>query len=138
MRTVKDHQTDPTDPLADTLPGMDPDPAAGKILSALERSVEQTIVAYSDAGLLRPIDAATAQLAREMATTVTIGIRSRRSTGAALAARELRETLAMLPQPPDVDPDGDEWSQLAADLRRAAVEAEQLAALGELHEHPAP
>lgn len=136
---MKSHDADVSDPMADTLPGLDPQPAVTRLRDKLEQSVEDTIEAYREAGLLRPIDAATAELARQMAVTVAIGVRSRRSTGAALAARELRETLAMLPQPPEVDPNGDEWTQLASDLRRAAREAEaQVAAMAELDEHPAP
>jgi len=110
----------PADPMADQLPGFEP-PAPPR--SRIEQAVEDTISAYKDANLLRPLDAATAELARYMAHTIEIGVRSRRSTGAALAARELRETLAMLPQPPESNGNRSAWEQLVNDMAAAAERA---------------
>jgi hypothetical protein len=109
---------DPTDPLAPTLPGLDaPAADAGR----LELAVRSTIAAVDAAGLLRPRDAATCELALTLARTVAIGVASRRSTGAAMAARELRETLELLPADPDGPSDGGEWERLAAEM--AALDA---------------
>jgi hypothetical protein len=105
------------DPLADPLPGLGESPS---VTSDLEASVRRTIAAIDAAGLLTERDAATCQLAIELARVVQLGVASRRSTGAAMAARELRDTLLMLPQP-EQTPAGQEWDALV----RKLVEADE-------------
>lgn len=102
-------------PLADPLPGLGDAPA---LTSDLEGAVRRTIAAIDAAGQLSERDAATCQLAIELSRVVQLGITSRRSTGAAMAARELRDTLLMLPQP-EASPGGTEWDDLARRLAEA-------------------
>lgn len=111
----------PSDPIAPALPGLDP-PAAP--VSALERAVERTLSALEADGLLVERHAAIAELCRTMARTVAIGVLSRRSTGAAMAAAELRQALAMLPEREAGAGDTDAWDALAAELAKASDHAD--------------
>lgn len=84
------------------LPGMSEiTQPSGRIVPA----VEATLQALIDDGLLEPRHTAAAQLALELALAVEHGIASRRASAAALAARELRETLATLPEPAETPDD---------------------------------
>jgi hypothetical protein len=112
------------DPFVPSLPGLSygqPDPNAP---GPLELAVRRTIAAHGAAGLLTERDAATCELALTLARTVQIGVISRRSTGAAMAARELRETLATLSKPAENAADVDAWERLAAELYDAAARPE--------------
>lgn len=107
---------DPRDPMAPALPGIDPPPGP---VTPLEAAVDRTLAALNEAGLLSERHAGICELCRVMAKTVSIGVASRRSSGAALAAKELREALAMLPEPPAGDAAGDEWDALSRRLADA-------------------
>jgi hypothetical protein len=109
------------DPFVPSLLGLSfgqPDPDAP---GRLELAVARSIAAYDAAGLLTDRDAAAVELCQELARTAQVGVIARRSTGAAMAARELRETLAMLPKPPEGSGDADVWEHLAVELHQAAV-----------------
>jgi peroxiredoxin family protein len=67
--------------------------------SAMRKAVVATIEALQDAGLLQPRHVAMCQLALELADSVAAGRRSGRASAAAMASRELRETLLALPVP---------------------------------------
>lgn len=107
----------PADPMAPALPGIDP-PAAPQ--SDLEKAVDRTLRELYTSGLITERHAGIAELCRVMARTVSIGVQSRRSSGAALAAKELREALAMLPTPPEGTGAVDEWEALARKLHEAS------------------
>lgn len=107
---------DPRDPIAPALPGIDPPPGPQ---SPLEVAVDRTLAALHASGLITERHAGIAELCRVMAKTVSIGVASRRSSGAALAAKELREALAMLPEPAAADGAMDEWEALARKLSEA-------------------
>jgi hypothetical protein len=62
-------------------------------------AVVATIQAMQDEGLIQPRHVALCQLALELADSVTAGRRSGRASAAAMASRELRETLLALPTP---------------------------------------
>ncbi len=107
---------DPSDPIAPALPGIDPPRGPS---SPLEKAVDRTLTALAASGLLEERHAGICELCRVMAQTVSIGVASRRSSGAALAAKELREALAMLPAPPEGNGAMDEWEALARKLSEA-------------------
>jgi hypothetical protein len=86
--------------------------------------VRRTIAAVDTAGLLAERDAATCQLALELVAAVDAGIARGRGSAAAMAARELRETLMMLPQP-ESDADAERWQQLVDQLVNAGDGATQ-------------
>lgn len=96
------------------LPGMSrlTDPS-GRCVAA----VEATLAALHAADLLEPRHAATAQLCLELALAVEHGLASRRASAVALAARELREALASLPEPQQTG--GDAFAQLLEELNNA-------------------
>lgn len=83
--------------------------------SALVDSVYATLRALDAEQLLTATHAATCQLCIELAHAVTAGVRSGRASAVALAARELREALATLPEP--VAPPSDEWRDFVDSLR---------------------
>lgn len=106
----------PADPIAEPLPGVDvPTGPESKIRAAVRR----TIRAVEDEGLLRERDAAACALALELATAVDAGVARRSSSGVALAARELRETIDSLPKPPEGDPERDAFLTLMRDIAEA-------------------
>lgn len=75
-----------------TLPG-DAAPTSGLVAAATT-----TLRVLDDKGLLRPEDALTVQLVLDLAAAVAAGVQSKRASAVALAARELREAMALLPQ----------------------------------------
>jgi hypothetical protein len=87
------------------LPGLELDPEHGKP-SALRAAVITTLDALRQDGLLEPRHTALAQLALELADSVTAGRRSGRASAAAMAAAQLLAVLQALPEP------------LAADLKQ--------------------
>lgn len=105
----------PMPPDPEPLPGME-DPQGPT--SELEQAVRRTLRALRDQDLLEPRHAGTMELALVLARAVDAGVRSRRASAAAMAARELRETLAMLPEP-EATP-SDAWDQLVEELLDAS------------------
>ena len=85
------------DETAPTLPGLELESPHGGRPNALRRAVIATITALDEAGLLEPRHTALAQLALELADSVTAG--KGRASAAAMAAAQLRETLLALPEP---------------------------------------
>ena len=85
-----------------TLPGLEL-VTPGMEQSALRMSVQRTIAALDDKGLIEPEHEALCQLALELADAVTAGKNSRRASAAAMAAGQLLDTLAALPQPVALD-----------------------------------
>lgn len=83
---------------AATLPGLELE-APGSQASALRRSVQRTIDALDEKGLLDPAHEALCQLALELADAVAAGRRAGRASAVAMAAAQLRETLQALPEP---------------------------------------
>lgn len=67
--------------------------------SPMRAAVRATIEALRADNLLEPRHVGLAQLALELADAVTSGKRSGRASAAAMASRELRETLLSLPSP---------------------------------------
>lgn len=97
------------------LPGLE---MPTRLQAEMVGAVRSTFAALDEAGLLEPRHAALMQLCLELADSVAAAKVSRRATAVALAARELRETLALLPVPEVVENDG--WADLESALRRAA------------------
>lgn len=102
------------------LPGLEPDPTGPRSLGALEAAARRSLQALADAGVLGPQHAMTMQLVLDLARAVGLASGSHASA-AAMAAAQLREAWATLPQPADAV-DGDEWDTLARELRAAAAE----------------
>ena len=97
------------------LPGLD---VPNRLEPALLSALRTTFAALDADGLLEPRHAALMQLCTELAESVANAKVSRRATAVALAARELRETLALLPEPAVSEDDG--WKGLEDALRAAA------------------
>jgi len=89
-----------TEPDQPTLDGLElGEPAGRGEPTSIRRAVTATLASLIDDGLLLPRHAALGQLALEMADAVAAGTRSGKASAAAMAARELRETLLALPSP---------------------------------------
>jgi hypothetical protein len=73
--------------------------SAGAPPAALRQAVIATLAALEKDGLLEPRHAALAQLALELADSVTAGRRSGRASAAAMAGAQLLATLQALPAP---------------------------------------
>lgn len=84
------------------LPGLELDPEHGK-RSALREAVVVTLGALQRDGLLEERHAAMAQLALELADSVSAGRRSGRASAAAMAAAQLLAVLQALPAPMAAD-----------------------------------
>ncbi|MDY3094211.1 MAG: hypothetical protein SOW43_07320 [Schaalia hyovaginalis] len=84
----------------------------------MEKAVEVTIHAKTEAGLIGPEHAALVQLCRELAVTIGAGAPYGK-TVVAQASQQLREALAALPSPPDPLPTDD---ALAAAMRAPTSE----------------
>jgi hypothetical protein len=97
------------------LPGMD-DPTDGP--SPLEVAARRTLAALHAAGVLTEQHALPMALVLDLARAVSVGIRTGHASAAAMAAAQLRETYAMLPDLPDA-PTADAWGDLVSDLRSA-------------------
>ncbi|WP_166985185.1 hypothetical protein [Canibacter zhoujuaniae] len=67
----------------------------------MSNAVEVQLKALDDAGLLNASHAIIVQSIRELATAVALSAARGRATGTAAAARELRESLDMLPKTGD-------------------------------------
>jgi hypothetical protein len=102
-----------TDQLA--LPGLDSPTGAP---SGLEVAARRTLAALSAAGVLTEAHALPMALLLDLARAVTVGITTGHASAAAMAAAQLRETYALLPDLPDA-PTADAWGDLVADLRSA-------------------
>jgi len=87
------------------LPGLELEAEAGGKTGALRQAVITTLAALEQDHLLEARHAAMAQLALELADSVTVGRRSGRASAAAMAAAQLLAVLQALPAP------------LAADLK---------------------
>jgi len=81
------------------LPGLELNPEMGGKVSALRRAVITTLAALEQEKLLEPRHAALAQLALELADSVSAGRRSGRASAAAMAAAQLLAVLEALPAP---------------------------------------
>jgi hypothetical protein len=111
---------DDDDQAALALPGLDdPTPAGG--LTALETAARRSLAALQASGLLEDRHAVTMQLVLDLARSVGRASAKGQAAAAAMAAAQLREAWALLPQP-DGGSEGDEWDELARDLRHAAAE----------------
>lgn len=89
------------------------------LVAPLDAAVRRTFAALAAEGLLEDRHAALMQLCLDLADSVANAKVSRRATAVALAARELRETLAMLPEPEVTVDDG--WAELTRALDNAAA-----------------
>lgn len=111
-----------------TFPGLDStvQPAGG--VSAMERAAGATLTELRDAGLLRPEHALHVQLVMELARAVGTGARSGRASAVAMAAKQLTETMALLPMPDpeDTPAGGADWATFleTVDLAPAAERGE--------------
>lgn len=99
------------------LPGLE-EPAGRS--TPLEDAARKSIQALQAQGLLGPEHAITLQLVLDLARAVGQSAGSHASA-AAMAAAQLREAWATLPQPVEDGGDGDQWDQLARELREAAA-----------------
>lgn len=93
-------------------------PAGG--LTALEQATQRSLRALEAEGLLTERHAVTMQLVLDLAKSVGRASQKGQAAAAAMAAAQLREAWALLPQP-EGSHQGDEWDQLARDLREAAA-----------------
>lgn len=100
----------------ETIPGLER--PAGKP-TALERAADRSLASLAEAGVLGPQHDLTVQLVRDLARAVGQAAGTHASA-AAMAAAQLREAWATLPQPEDATV-GDEWDTLARELREAAA-----------------
>lgn len=102
------------------LPGLeDTQPAGGT--TPLETAARRSLAALQASGLLEDRHAVTMQLVLDLARAVGRSAAKGQAAAAAMAAAQLREAWALLPQP-DGGTSGDEWDELARDLRAAAAE----------------
>lgn len=99
-----------------TLPGLEVNPEVGDP-SPLRRAVQSTLTALDSAGILEPRHAAVAQLALELADSVSAGRRSGRASAAAMAAAQLLAALDALPKPAGLDADA-EWIEFREQLAK--------------------
>lgn len=99
-----------------TLPGMADDE---RPRPPLVDAVRRTIAALDAAGVLGERHSAIVATALFLADSLATSARGR-GASLALLARELRETLALLPEPV-TDDDNDEWAAFEAQLRSAAL-----------------
>lgn len=102
------------------LPGLDDHTRAGGI-TALETAARRSLAALQASGLLEDRHAVTMQLVLDLARSVGRASDKGQAAAAAMAAAQLREAWALLPQP-DGGHQGDEWDELARDLRQAAAD----------------
>jgi len=86
----------------------------------LVAAVDLTIARLDDAGVLDDRHAGMCELARYLAESLANATALRRASSVALLSRELRETLAKLPEPVE-DPAADDWNAFEQVLRDAAV-----------------
>lgn len=100
------------------LPGLDPDPKPG---GALVAAVRRTIAALERQNVLSERHAATLALALALAQSIDGGAAARRASAVAMAAKELREVLAILEEL--ATGDDDELDPFDA-LAKAMAEAE--------------
>lgn len=102
-------------PWQPTLDGLTlPNPAHA---SGMERAALTTIRRLDELDLLDEADTLTVQLVIELARAVGAGVRNGRASAVAMAAKELREALATLPEVPR---SGDAFDELARQLAEAA------------------
>lgn len=88
--------------ISPTLPGLELF-TPGMEQNALRKSVQRTIQALDEKGLIEPEHEALCQLALELADAVTAGKASRRASATAMAAGQLLDALQALPQPVALD-----------------------------------
>lgn len=101
----------------DALPGLED--GVTRRTTDLEDAARRSLRALADAGVLGPQHAMTMQLVLDLARAVGQASGSHASA-AAMAAAQLLEAWASLPQPAD-ETVGDEWDTLARELREAAA-----------------
>lgn len=94
-----------------TLPTMTPSGMDGAAMTTLRR--------LDDLGLLDDRHTLTCQLILELAHVIGAGSRNARASAVAMAAKELREALATLPQPVDTPAGGTDWDAFAQSLKDA-------------------
>lgn len=104
------------------LPGLD-DAPAGRDVSKLELAARRSIGALHAAGLLDDSHAVALELVLSLSRAVGRASDRGQAAAAAMGAAQLREAWAMLPTIQG-DQSGDEWDQLARELREAS-EAER-------------
>ncbi len=107
---------DPTLPGLE-VPGLDGLAGAGPMAKA----AKVTLDALADAGALEPRHAVLVQLVLSMAAAVDRGVGSGRASAAAMAAKQLLETMLVLDPPPEGPTAGDAKAQL--DTFFARIEA---------------
>lgn len=91
----------------------------------MQRAAEAQLTNLREAGLLTPRHAIIVELVRELSTVIGAASRNGRGSALAMAAKELREALAMLPDDPGPE---DPLAQLDDELRDA--ERRAIAAAG--------
>lgn len=106
-----------TDDTAPTLPGLEP----RHDVTDLERAASRSLEALARAGVLTEAHALPMALIMDLARAVAIGTRTGHASAAAMAAAQLREAYAMLPELPDAPADDDPWALLVAELRAAGL-----------------
>jgi hypothetical protein len=113
---------DDDDQAALPLPGIgDAQPTSAGGITPLEQACRRSLAALEDAGLLSERHAVTMQLVLDLSRSVGRASNKGQAAAAAMAAAQLREAWALLPQPDGAE-QGDEWDELARDLRAAAAE----------------
>lgn len=109
------------------LPGLEDTQPGG--LYPLEVAARRSLAALEAAGLLNASHALPMALVLSLAQAVAYSSATGKASAAALAAAQLREAFGLLPALEVSAAGGDEWDQLAADLR-ASAESERARAKG--------
>lgn len=104
------------------LPGLDERPIGQ--LSQLEQAMRRSIRALSSAGLLDDSHAMPLELCLSLARAVGRATDKGQAAAAAMAAAQLREAWQLLPELASGG-GGDEWEQLARELREASEQERQ-------------
>jgi hypothetical protein len=113
------------------LPGLEP-PTEHHAPSQLEAAARRSLEALHAAGLLTEAHAMPMALVVELARVVGRAVTNGQGAAAAMAAAQLREAWTMLPDLEGAGAGGgDEWEQLARELRKASEDERRRIASGE-------
>jgi hypothetical protein len=85
-------------------------------MTPMQRAAEAQLEALDAAGLLTPRHAVIVALVRELSTVIGLSARNGRGSAMAMAAKELREALALLPDDPGPE---DPLAKMDDELREA-------------------
>lgn len=90
-------------------------------LTPLEVAARRSLAALDAAGVLTEAHALPMALVLDLSRAVAVGTRTGKASAAAMAAAQLREAFAMLPDLPAGTAEDDPWTLLVAELRKAGA-----------------